>query len=89
MSDSDNKQVVLNPSQAEYEIKKSQFIGTIVPCSNEHEALQQLRIIAMQHPNANHLAFAWRIRQEDGFIAERCTDAGEPSGTAGRPILAP
>ncbi|MFW5427417.1 MAG: IMPACT family protein [Methylophagaceae bacterium] len=89
MSNSDNQQVVLNPSQAEYDIKKSQFVGTIMPCNDEREALQQLRILAAHHPNANHLAFAWRIRQEDGFIAERCNDAGEPSGTAGRPILAP
>ena len=81
--------VIVTSAQAEYEIKKSLFIGVILPCSNEREALQQLHVIANQHPNANHLAFAWRIRQEDGFIAERCNDAGEPSGTAGRPILAP
>ena len=89
MSNSDNKQIVLHPSHADYEIKKSQFIGAIMPCDNEREAMQQLRLLATQHPNANHLAFAWRIRQEDGFINERCNDAGEPSGTAGRPILAP
>ena len=76
-------------SSAQYEIKKSQFIGVIMPCVNEREALQQLGKLASQHANANHLAFAWRIRQEDGFINERCNDAGEPSGTAGRPILAP
>jgi len=89
MSSSDLQQVVLIPAQAEYEIKKSHFIGVIIPCDNEREALQQLRTLATQHPNANHLAFAWRIRQQDGFINERCNDAGEPSGTAGIPILAP
>jgi uncharacterized YigZ family protein len=76
-------------AHVEFEIKKSRFIGAIYPCANEHEALQHLRSLASQHPNANHLAFAWRIRQQDGFINERCHDAGEPSGTAGRPILAP
>ncbi len=60
-----------------------------MPCHNEREALQKLQQLASQHANANHLAFAWRIRQPDGFINERCHDAGEPSGTAGRPILAP
>ncbi|MDF1588030.1 MAG: IMPACT family protein [Gammaproteobacteria bacterium] len=73
----------------EYEIKKSLFIGSIMPCHNEREALDKLQQLASLHANANHLAFAWRIRQPDGFINERCHDAGEPSGTAGRPILAP
>ena len=81
--------IVTQATTAEYDIKKSHFVGVIMPCSTEHEALQGLRVIASQHPNANHLAFAWRIRQPDGFINERCNDAGEPSGTAGRPILAP
>lgn len=75
--------------QAEYEIKKSRFIGVIMPCISEQDALRQLGLLALQHPNANHLAFAWRIRQTEGFITERFHDAGEPSGTAGRPILAP
>lgn len=45
--------------------------------------------MAAQHASANHLAFAWRIRAAEGFITERFFDAGEPSGTAGRPILSP
>lgn len=76
-------------SLAEYEIKKSLFIGALFPCENEHEAVQHLNGLAAKHSNANHLAFAWRIRQDDGFITERANDGGEPSGTAGRPILAP
>lgn len=89
MSKSSQQKTVTVVSDSEYEIKKSQFISVIMPCNNDREALQQLHILATQHPNANHLAFAWRIRQDDGFINERCNDAGEPSGTAGRPILAP
>ncbi len=81
--------IITRSYSADYEIKKSHFIGAIMPCSNEREALQHLRQLASEHQNANHLAFAWRIRQDDGFINERCHDAGEPSGTAGRPILAP
>ncbi len=71
------------------EVKKSRFIGVAMPCESEQQAMQQLRKLAAQHPNANHLAFAWRLRQPEGFITERFYDAGEPSGTAGRPILAP
>ncbi|BDZ75259.1 thymidylate synthase [Methylophaga marina] len=76
-------------TEVEYEIKKSRFIGVIMPCQSEDDALRKLGQLAGQHPQANHLAFAWRIRQPEGFLTERFHDAGEPSGTAGRPILAP
>ena len=76
-------------TEVEYEIKKSRFIGVIMPCQSEDDALRKLGQLARQHPQANHLAFAWRIRQPEGFLTERFHDAGEPSGTAGRPILAP
>lgn len=89
MTNSTKQYTVAQPTIVEYEIKKSRFIGLIVPSINETEAIQHLQILAAQHPHANHLAFAWRIRQDDGFVNERCHDAGEPSGTAGRPILAP
>jgi len=82
-------QTIHHPSNTEFEIKKSRFIGATYPCATKQQAVQHLNKLASEHPNANHLAFAWRIRQEDGFINERCHDAGEPSGTAGRPILAP
>lgn len=81
--------IIQQAAQIEYEIKKSRFISAIMPCSTEQQALQQLRTLANENPTANHLAFAWRIRQADGMINERCHDAGEPSGTAGRPILNP
>lgn len=80
---------VTTTTEVEYEIKKSRFIGAIMPCQSEDEALRQLGLLARQHQGANHLAFAWRIRQPEGFITERFHDGGEPSGTAGRPILAP
>jgi uncharacterized YigZ family protein len=89
MNKQSSHNIITRGHSADYEIKKSHFIGAIMPCSTEREALISLQKMAEQHPNANHLAFAWRIRQEDGFINERCNDAGEPSGTAGRPILAP
>jgi len=89
MTNKSSHHIITDSYTADYEIKKSHFIGAIMPCSSEREALLHLRQLASEHPNANHLAFAWRIRQGDGFINERCHDAGEPSGTAGRPILAP
>lgn len=82
-------QVLAAPVTVDNEIKKSRFIGVAMPCESEQQAMQLLRKLAAEHSNANHLAFAWRIRQPEGFITERFYDAGEPSGTAGRPILAP
>jgi uncharacterized YigZ family protein len=82
-------QTLHQATSTEFEIKKSRFVGAIYPCTTQQQAVQHLNKLASEHPNANHLAFAWRLRQPDGFINERCHDAGEPSGTAGRPILAP
>ena len=65
---------------SEQEIKKSRFIAIAGPVADEHEAKA---FIAMHSDaTANHNCWAWRIGQ-----AYRFTDAGEPSGTAGKPIL--
>lgn len=67
-------------------IKKSRFIGLIQPCQNEQEALLWLRQLHQQHPNASHIVYAYRIQSANGLIC-RFHDAGEPSGTAGKPIF--
>lgn len=89
MTNKSSNYTVAEFTTSEYNVKKSRFIGMIAPALDQAKAIQQLNTLAAQHPHANHLAFAWRIRQIDGVINERCHDAGEPSGTAGRPILAP
>ena len=70
-----------------YEIKKSQFIGTIAPVSSQNEAALIIQQQIEQHPQANHIAFAWKIRYPDGSMNIKFHDAGEPSGTAGKPIF--
>ncbi len=45
-----------------------------------------MRKLASEHNHAHHLAFAYQLKTADGII-QRMNDAGEPSGTAGRPIL--
>jgi len=67
-------------------IKKSRFIGFIVPCDKETIALQHLQQLHRQYANASHIAFAYRFLTEKGIIY-RFHDAGEPSGTAGKPIF--
>ncbi len=78
--------VVKQPAQVEDIIKKSRFIGIISSCASEREALALLRHLQQQHPNANHIVFAYRITTENGLVC-RFHDAGEPSGTAGKPIF--
>lgn len=57
-----------------------------MPCADEREVGAALRAFASQHQTAHHLAYAFRIKTELGIIP-RFSDAGEPSGTAGLPIL--
>ena len=66
-------------------IKKSRFIAVLLPCDNEPEAIIQLRQLSSHHANASHIAFAYRILTPKGTIC-RFHDAGEPKGTAGKPI---
>jgi uncharacterized YigZ family protein len=76
---------------AEQTINKSKFLAWAAACKTEAEVGSFLRAIAAQHQNAHHLAYAFRIKTADGIgnhmIVQRFSDAGEPSGTAGKPIL--
>ena len=84
-------QTIQTAGAAEQTISKSRFYAWAAACKTEQEVGSFLRAIAAQHPTAHHLAYAFRIKTDDGlgnhFIVPRFSDAGEPSGTAGKPIL--
>jgi uncharacterized YigZ family protein len=71
---------------AEQIVNKSRFLAWVASCNSEQQVGTFLRAIAAQHQSASHLAYAFRIKTTDGIIP-RFSDAGEPSGTAGKPIL--
>ncbi len=79
-------QIIQQGAAAEQTINKSKFLAWTAHCESEREVGAFLRAIAAQHQNASHLAYAFRIKTPDGLIP-RFSDAGEPSGTAGMPIL--
>jgi len=76
---------VAGVARAEFTEKKSRFIGQIAPAAGEEEALAFLEQVRERHKGANHHCYAWQIGADDQF--QRSADAGEPAGTAGRPIL--
>jgi uncharacterized YigZ family protein len=77
---------ILESGAAEQTINKSRFFAWAAHCESEHEVAIFLRAIVAKNQNASHLAYAFRVKTVDGIIP-RFSDAGEPSGTAGKPIL--
>ncbi|MBT1169901.1 YigZ family protein [Bifidobacterium sp. SO4] len=67
--------------------KKSEFIGDAAHVDSLDEALAFVASIREQHPKARHVAYAAVCGGADGRLSERMSDDGEPSGTAGKPIL--
>ncbi|WP_041694876.1 IMPACT family protein [Alicyclobacillus acidocaldarius] len=65
--------------------KKSRFIASAVPVRTEAEALAALERVRDEHRDARHHVYAYRIGIQ--VPHERFSDDGEPSGTAGRPVL--
>lgn len=66
--------------------KKSKFIATLFYIKNEEQANNLIKDIKKQYHDARHNCFAYRIMTESGVV-ERFSDDGEPSGTAGGPML--
>lgn len=82
---SDVFRTLAGPSTGEFKDRGSKFIAYAWPVRDEAEALAHLEHLRKEHFKARHHCFAWRIGLKgDRF---RANDDGEPSGTAGRPIL--
>ena len=71
----------------ETEIKKSRFITYLAPAASRAEALTYIASIRQQYPDASHHCTAFIAGPPDGGAAVAFDDDGEPSGTAGKPML--
>lgn len=77
--------VVYKGASGEITVKKSRFIATIQPVDTEEKALQFIEKMKKKYYNASHNCTAYIIGQNNDIT--RCNDDGEPSRTAGFPML--
>ncbi|MBQ6860302.1 MAG: YigZ family protein [Clostridia bacterium] len=68
---------------AEIVEKRSKFIAKVIKVQSEDDVANELKKIKKEHRDARHNVFAYRLMNS----GERMSDDGEPSGTAGAPIL--
>lgn len=76
---------VLEGGTGEITEKKSRFIATVRPVKTEEEALAFLEEVKKKYWDARHNCFVYSVGLNREYT--RCSDDGEPSGTAGRPML--
>lgn len=69
----------------EQTIKKSRFIAHLYRITSEEDAQAKIAAVRAANPKANHNCFAYMLGDDDHI--QRMSDDGEPSGTAGSPIL--
>lgn len=76
---------VSGEAAAELEEKKSRFIATVKPVTTEEEAHTFINSLKARYWNASHNVYAYYICSDS--IMQKFSDDGEPSGTAGLPVL--
>jgi uncharacterized YigZ family protein len=82
---SDHYRTLVERVEFSHKIERSEFMGIAFPVTSEDEFFAELERIQKKHFDATHHCWAFRLFAES---RSRSSDAGEPSGTAGKPILA-
>ncbi len=77
-------QIPKAPVEIDYEIKKSRFIARAVPVCDRDAAMGVLAQARQDYPDARHHCWAYLL---GNAVSAAMSDDGEPSGTAGKPIL--
>lgn len=73
-------------TEGEFHDRGSKFLATLVKISSEKEAAELMDQMRKAHPKANHLCYAYRL-QKNNILIENLSDDGEPTHSAGQPIL--
>ena len=81
----DTYQTILELSTGEFRDRGSKFLAYAYPVYSEEEWQEKLEEVRKAHPKARHHCYAYRLGLDGNNF--RANDDGEPSGTAGRPIL--
>ncbi len=81
----DTYRTIEKPVEGLFRDRGSKFLAFAYPVNNETELKNNLAQLKGEHPKANHHCWAMRLTPDRSIF--RINDDGEPSGTAGRPIL--
>lgn len=81
----DGKKVLYKGGEGEFVEKKSRFIATVQPVESEEQAVEFINAVKKKYWDATHNCSAFVVGEIQ--TVQRCSDDGEPSGTAGRPML--
>lgn len=81
----DEYQTITSTSTATFTDRASKFLTFAFPISNDDDIKRHLDILKKEHWKANHHCYAWRLGTDGNQY--RANDDGEPSGSAGKPIL--
>ena len=77
--------ILRQPTRAELTVRKSRFLSEAAPVASPEAARELWRERKRTYTNGGHIVFAFVCGPQGGVMG--CSDDGEPSGTAGRPVL--
>jgi len=85
MEDTYKYTTIASPSTGDFRDRGSKFLAYAYPVATAGEIKEKLQALKKEHPKAVHHCYAWRLGTDGNQF--RANDDGEPSGSAGKPIL--
>ena len=79
------KKTIAKAGEFQFKERQSLFHAYVFPVDTKGDVTERLQELKKTHPSATHICYAWRLGDDKNVY--RANDDGEPSGTAGLPIL--